>query len=153
MKDKEKIEKYWKRFLAATNRVKDVDYLDCFYFGVTEPVANALADLVLSGVKTATTSCLPSYEINNSKLPAIGDFSIVTDWNGMPKCVIETTCVTIIPFKDVTFDICKREGEDDNLQSWRDTHFTLFEAEGKKEGYLFTFDTLVVFEDFKVIYQ
>lgn len=153
MKYREKAEKYWHQFLADTNRAKDVDCLDCFYFGGTEYVANALADLVLCGIKTATTSCLHSYEVNNSKLPTIGDFSIVTDWNGTPKCVIETICVTIIPFKDVTLDICKREGEDDNLQSWRNTHFALFEAEGKKEGYHFTFDTLVVFEDFKVIYQ
>lgn len=153
LKQKEEIKKYWNQFLADTNRDQYIDYLDCFYFGRTENVANELVNLVLSGIKKATTSCLPSYSINKAKPPETGDLSIVIDWNGAPKCIIETTCVTIIPFRDVTFDICKREGEDDSLQSWQDTHYSLFEAEGKDEGYHFTWDTLVVFEDFKVIYQ
>lgn len=48
-----------------------------------------------------------------------GSYSIVTDWEGVPKCVIETTNVRILPFKDITYDICKLEGEDDSLESWR----------------------------------
>lgn len=149
----EKIEKYWNKFLTDTNRGKDTKYLDCFYFGRTEHVANELANLVLSGIKRATTSCLPRYKIDNDRLPEIGDLSIVTDWDGIPKCVIETTCVTILPFKDVTFDICKREGEDDNLKSWQNTHYAIYETDGKEAGYVFNWETSVVFEDFEMIYQ
>ena len=66
--------------------------------------------------------------------------SIVTDWEGIPKCVIETTNVMIIPFKEITFDICKLEGEDDNLESWREGHINFFSREGKELGYTFTED-------------
>ena len=152
MKKEAKIQEFWKQFLIDTNRDDSVGFLDSFYFGRTEDIANELLSLVLNGTKKATTSCLPIYDIYNEKIAEIGDLSIITDWDGNPKCVIETTCVTIIPFKDVTFEICSREGEDDNLQSWQNTHSAIYEAEGKKEGYDFTWETPVVFEDFKVVY-
>ena len=65
--------------------------------------------------------------------------SIVTDWEGIPKCVIETTNVMIIPFKEITFDICKLEGEDSR--------------EGKELGYTFTEDMPVIFENFKMVFS
>ena len=52
-----------------------------------------------------------------------------------------------------TYDIVKREGEDDNLESWRQGHIRFFTAEGKDLGYTFGEDMLVVFEDFEVVYQ
>lgn len=153
MNDKEKIKNYWDDFLLDTGREKNLNYCDCFYFGRTKDIANELLDLVLKGTKKATTSCFDSYEINKQSLPKVGDISIVNDWDGNPKCIIETTQVTIIPFKDVTFDICKREGEDDCLESWQDTHSKIYEIEGNEEGYDFSWNTKVVFEDFKVIYK
>lgn len=70
-----------------------------------------------------------------------------------PKCVIETTNVRILPFKDVTYDICKLEGEDDSLESWRKGHISFFKEEGKKSGYEFSEEMPVVFEEFEVVYQ
>jgi uncharacterized protein YhfF len=61
--------------------------------------------------------------------------------------------VTILPFKDLTFDIVKREGEDDTLESWQKGHEKFFTAEGLDMGYSFTKEMLVVFEDFEVVYQ
>ena len=66
------------------------------------------------------------YQINGEKLPQIGDFNIITDFNGNPKAIIQTTKVTILPFKDLTFDIVKREGEDDTLESWQKGHMEVF---------------------------
>lgn len=60
---------------------------------------------------------------------------------------------TIIPFSDITYDICKREGEDDTLESWRAGHINFFKEEGKKLGYEFKNDMPVIFEDFEVVYQ
>ena len=86
-------------------------------------------------------------------MPEKGSYSIVTDWEGVPKCVIETTNVRILPFKDVTYDICKLEGEDDSLESWRKGHISFFKEEGKKSGYEFSEEMPVVFEEFEVVYQ
>ena len=100
---------------------------------------------MLEGRKKATSSSLWGYELEGDKIPRKGELSIVTDWNGEPECVIETTDVTVIPFKDLTFDICSREGEDDNLQSWQEGHREFFTEEGKELGYEFSEDMPVIF--------
>lgn len=147
------INDFWNEFLRKTNKDKNTKYIDCFHFELTEEWANELLRLVLIGQKRATSSSLPAYQISGDRIPQVGDFSIVTDWEGNPRCVIETTDVTIIPFKDMTFDICKREGEDDDLESWRNGHISFFSREAEELGYTFTEDMQVIFEDFKMVYS
>lgn len=149
----EEIDIFWEDFLTKTNRCKLIKYLDVFHFELTKELANELLQLVLSGKKRATASSLWSYEGDREFMPKVGDLSIVTDWEGMPQCVIETTAVTIIPFEDITYDICKREGEDDTLESWRIGHLKFFKGEGDILGYEFSNNMPVVFEDFEVVYR
>lgn len=103
------INTFWENFLLKTNRDKDIKYIDSFHFELTERWANELLRLVLIGQKQATYSSLLAYQIGGDRIPQVGDLSIVTDWEVIPKCVIETTNVMIIPFKEITFDICKLE--------------------------------------------
>ena len=147
------INTFWENFLLKTNRDKDIKYIDSFHFELTERWANELLRLVLIGQKQATYSSLLAYQIGGDRIPQVGDLSIVTDWEGIPKCVIETTNVMIIPFKEITFDICKLEGEDDNLESWREGHINFFSREGKELGYTFTEDMPVIFENFKMVFS
>ena len=127
-------------------------YQACFPFGNNKSLANTLLEYVLSGKKSATSSSLLSYKKGKERLPAVGDLSIITDWSGVPKCIIETSAVTVIPFKDMTFDICGREGEDETLESWMTNHKRFFKEEGKESGYPFSEDMPVVFEDFTVVF-
>ena len=147
------IDRFWKDFLSHTGRDPETKYISCFHFELTERWANELLGLVLSGKKRATASSLISFEIENEPLPGPGDLSIVTDWAGEPRCVIETTCVTVLPFNAMTFDICSREGEDECLETWVDGHRRFFTAEGNEMGYEFCEDMPVVFEDFEVVYS
>lgn len=147
------IDMFWDRFLEKTGRDRNTKYLDVFHFELTEYWANELLKLVLDGTKRATSSSLESFRINGLKTPEAGDLNIVTDWNGVPKCVIETSAVTILPFKDMTYDICKREGEDECLDTWRAGHISFFTGEGKEIGYEFDEEMLIVFEDFEVVYR
>jgi len=154
MNDKEKIIKeYWNQFLENTGRDKNLRYINAFSFGANEIIANELASLVLSGKKKATSSSFLCYQVEEEPIPAVGNLSIVTDWDKNPICVIEVTAVNIIPFKDITYDICKREGEDENLESWRENHIKFFTLDAREAGFEFTWDMLVVFEDFKVVYK
>lgn len=148
----ELIKDFWNRFLEKTSRNKNTTYMDVFYFELTEKVSNELLDLVLKGQKRATASSYSSYKIEGIPLPKKGDLSIVTNFQGVPKCVIQTKEVSIIPFKEITYDICKREGEDDTLESWQKGHIKFFTEEGKLLGYEFCRNMLVVFEDFEVVY-
>lgn len=147
-----RIDEFWQEFLEKTGRDRATQYIECFHFELTEEWANKLLALVLSGQKKATASSLLAYEREGSRIPQIGDCSIVTDWDGIPHCVIETTCVTVLPFNEITFDICKREGEDDSLETWQNGHRHFFSEEAKLLGYVFSESMPVIFEDFKVVY-
>ena len=146
------VQAFWEAFLQETGRPADTPCLESFHFDLTEKWANELLRLVLEGKKRATSSSLTCYELEGARVPAPGDLSIVTDWAGEPHCVIETTQVDILPFRDMTFALCRLEGEDDCLDSWRRSHIHFFTAEGQEAGYAFTEDMPVIFEQFRVIY-
>lgn len=146
-------DEFWRNFLIENGLDEKTQYIDCFHFELTEHWANELLRLVLIGQKKATASSLWGYEIEGDKIPKVGDYSIVTDWDGNPGCVIRTTNVRIIPFKEITYDICKLEGEDDNLESWQNGHRRFFREEGEKLGYTFSEDMPVIFEEFEVVYR
>lgn len=148
----EKAAHYWAKFIKDTGRDPATPCYSVFHFELTRELSESLLELVLSGKKTATASSRNSFEIDGERLPVIGDLSVVTDFEGNPKCVIETTLVTLIPYGEMTFEICSREGEDDCLESWQRGHEKFFRNEGKEMGYTFSEDHMVVFEDFRVIY-
>lgn len=147
------VNEFWQEFLLQNNKDSNTQYIECFHFELTERLANELLELVLLGKKCATASSRLAFEKENSRMPQPGDYSIVTDWNGIPHCVIETTAVTVLPFNEMTYDICSREGEDDTLKSWQDGHRRFFTEDGKQLGYQFSEDMPVVFEDFKVVFK
>jgi len=152
-KKKMTIDEYWSQFLHATGRDPATKYFECFHFELSEYWANELLRLVLAGQKRATASSLRAFEAEGTRPPQPGDLSIVTDWEGTPRCVIETTSVTMLPFGDMTFELCSREGEDDCLESWIEGHRRFFAAEGKALGYEFDEGMTVVFEEFEVVYR
>jgi len=147
------IEEFWQEFLHTTGKDPQTRYLESFHFDLNEKSANELLELVLIGKKRATASSMLAYEKENCRAPRVGDLSIVTDWDNNPRCVIETTAVTIYKFKEITFDICKREGEDECLETWQKGHAHYFTLDGKELGYEFSEDMPVLFEDFKVVYS
>jgi uncharacterized protein YhfF len=146
-------EELWNTYKKENGLSAKMKYLDSFHFELTEHWANKLLELVLSGVKKATSSSVRGCETEGGRIPQKGDYSIVTDWDGNAKCVIKVTNVRIIPFQDITYDICRLEGEDDTLESWRKGHISFFQAEGKALGYEFTEEMPVIFEEFEVVYS
>lgn len=85
--------------LLAGERQGYVDrILQAFHFEITPKWADQLLHLVLIGQKKARSSSLWGYEAAGKRWPRVGDLSIVTDWEGKPKCVIETVRVTT-PFR------------------------------------------------------
>lgn len=149
----EKIEAYWQAFLRQAGLDPATRYYDASYFGRGEAMARELLDLILSGRKRATAGCLESYRMEGEDLPVPGDYTIVTDFHGNPGCILRTTAVRLIPFREMTFDICSREGEDECLETWKEGHARFFTADGLELGYVFNEDMDVVFEDFEVVYR
>ncbi|NLW70924.1 MAG: ASCH domain-containing protein [Eubacteriaceae bacterium] len=147
------IEEFWQKYLKESGINPKERYCESFYFDDDEQTANELLELVLCGKKKATSSSALYYQLTQTPTPKKGDKCIVTDWAGNPRCVIETTSVIHIPFKEMTFEIAKREGEDENLDSWIKNHIKFFTNDAEQVGYEFNEDMIVVFEDFEVVFR
>jgi uncharacterized protein YhfF len=113
-----------------------------FAFGDSQALADELLALVLSGHKTAT--CTTPDDPNLSRP---GDRWIVLDRRAEPRCVIETTEITMRRYNEVATDFAYDEGEGDrSLEYWRDAHRTYFGRQGK-----FQDDTVLVCERFRLL--
>lgn len=121
-------------------------------FGATAEHADELLGLVLDGVKTATASARRDYQVEDEPLPQPGDLSIVLDGSGVPRALIRTTAVDVVPFDQVDAEHAYLEGEQDRtLESWRAIHEAFFrEHASHDEG--FTEEMPVVLERFEVIH-
>ncbi|MGL5713065.1 MAG: ASCH domain-containing protein, partial [Paraclostridium sp.] len=119
-----------------------------------EKNANELAELVSIGTKRGTTSLYRLYELDNEEIPKEGSYSIVTDWYGVAKCIIENKKIHILPFKNVDDRLAYIEGEGDkSLAYWRKAHIDYFKNELTELNIEFNEDMIVVFEEFEVIYK
>lgn len=145
------IEEYWEKYKKAT-RDKTEEYTP-YYFCNNEEDARKLAELVVAGKKRATASCAWMFEHENEPIPKAGDVSVITDFSGNPKCVVKTTRVDVVPFRDVTADYAATEGEGDlSLEFWQRAHKWFFTMECETIGREFSIDMPVVCERFEVVY-
>ena len=139
----------WNEFITKTGTA-DCEY-DAWAFGVD---ADQLAQLVVTGEKTATESAYPLYEVDGEPLPKAGEYSVILDSADNAVCIIRTEKVTVIPFNEVSADHAYKEGEGDkSLDYWREVHRKIF-TEWMNEARLeFTTDMEVVCEEFSVVYK
>lgn len=90
--------------------------------------ATRLAQAVVSGAKTVTSSVLGDYESEGADVPAVGDLGIVCDGRGLPRALVRTDAVRVIPFDQVGEDVVDAEGEGMDLDRWRLAHVRLLPA-------------------------
>ena len=118
-----------------------------------------MARLVLEGKKQATAGAFWSYKAENEPLPKPGDYSVITDWEGLGICIIKTSRVSVVLFNQVSPDFAAREGEGDgSLAYWKKVHRKAFtrdlEEVNRTTGsrYSFTEDMPVVCEEFMLVH-
>lgn len=155
VKDKS-VKDMWEKYLISIgeNFINTNKKYTAWYFCDNEESANNLAALTREGIKRGTTSLYDLYKLENEELPEVGEYSIITDWDGVAKCLIRNKKVTILSFKDVGKELAAIEGEGDkSLNYWRKVHIDFFTRELKNLEMEFTEDGLVVFEEFEVVYK
>jgi uncharacterized protein YhfF len=147
-------EELWAAFLAARQDVVGPeDTFTAWHFCDNQADADELAELVLDGRKRATAGALWSYEAEDEPVPQVGDFSVITDWNGAACCVIRTTSVEVVAFGEVSEEFAAAEGEGDgSLAFWREAHRAVFSRELEGTGPSPGPDMPVVCERFEVLY-
>lgn len=142
-------EQMWQAFAAARGLRPDTAY-EAWAFGDD---ADKLAGLVLQGRKTGTSSAYPLYELEGEPLPETGEYSVVLDRREEAVCVIQTVNVTVLPYRQITADHARKEGEGDlSLAYWRQVHEAFFTEELREAGLTFTQDMPVVFEEFRRVW-
>jgi len=143
----------WNKFIQSKPEFKDEKF-DSWHFCNTENCANKLVELVKKGIKRATTSLKYWYERGDEHYPFVGEFNVITNWDGVAQCISRTVKVTILPFKDVTDEMAFIEEEGDkSLKYWKEGHFEFFQNDLKNVKINFTEDMQVVFEEFEMIYE
>ncbi|MBD7938941.1 ASCH domain-containing protein [Cytobacillus sp. Sa5YUA1] len=146
------IDKMWQQYRQQQPEAPDT--YAAWAFGDSEEMAEALAELVTEGKKTATASNYLLYELENEELPQVGQLNIILDGKGLPQAIVKTTSVTIVPFDEVTESHAFNEGEGDrSLGYWREVHEAFFKRELAPLGKDFHEKLLVVCEDFEVVYK
>jgi uncharacterized protein YhfF len=124
-----------------------------WHFGDSETLARELAELVLRGTKRATAGLLWDAENDPNAMPAIGGYSIVTDYAGAPMLIVRTTDFEIRPYHAVDEDFAAAEGEGDgSLAFWRAAHWDYFSRRCAALGRTFSEDVPVVLERFTLIH-
>lgn len=145
---------FWDAFCAEFGGDCSARFFEAFHFDDNEPSANALANLVLAGLKRATASLLWSYENAGGAPPKPGALSVATYWDGRTACVIETLEVEVVPFELVSAEFAAGEGEGDgSLEYWRRAHWAYFGRECVRIGREPSQVMPVVCERFSVVYN
>lgn len=166
------------RFIATTTKYKIIpvennksaknmwgDYLDNHledafaeapkveHFCDNEKDANECAELVLKEIKKATSPSLLGLQYRSESLPKIGDFKVITDWNGTAKCIVKTTRVKLVPFFSITENYAQTEGEGDKtLAHWKKTHWDYYTRELAEFNRLPRESMIVVCEEFEKVF-
>ena len=140
-------EQMWQAF-SEKNEI-DAPY-DAWAFGDD---ADALAELVLQGIKTATCSAQPFYALEGEPLPRAGEYSVILDSRDQAVCVIQNTRGYQTSFEMVTAEHAWKEGEGDrSLAYWRQVHEAFFSQELSQAGMAFSQDLMLVCEEFLRIF-
>lgn len=141
------IEAYWQHFCDSEG-IQNIHYKEAFQFGEK---ADWLAGLVVDGIKEATCSSFPLYELEGESLPEVGDYQIVLNSLDEPVAIIQSYSIEIYPFHKVPVDFALAEGEG-TYEEWKEAHVAFFGRELSKQGLAFTEEMLTVCDRFKKVF-
>ena len=147
------LDEYWQKFITEKNLPPETKCAGDLFFEAKGFVGDELTALVISGQKTAFFSSYATFAIDQEPLPVSGELYIVVDRAQQQVCVIELESVNVLPFNEVTWEMAKKEGEDETLEAWREKHQEYLEDEGAVLGFEFSPDIKLVYQSFKMIYK
>jgi len=142
---------FWQAFARHAGLV-DADY-QVAAFGDGVAMATELAELVVAGTKRATVSLARDYEDGRAPPATVGDFIVVIDGTGAPRCIWRTTEIEIKPLGAVDARFAWDEGEGDRTREWwLAAHRRYFGRQAAREGFAFDDSIETVFERFTVVW-
>jgi len=142
---------FWKQFCEATGVNTPCPPSDCF--GDSKALADELLELVLSSQKQATCELKRWFEHHGEAVPKPGDYWIILNGDGDPKCVIRTTHVDVCAVSDVDEKFAWDEGEGDrSLEYWKTEHDKYFVRQAERDGFIYDDSMLCICERFVTVW-
>jgi len=124
------------------------------HFCDNEKDANECAKLVKKGIKRTTSHSLLGLQYRKEPLPKVGDFTVVTNWEGKAQCIVRTTVVKFKPFFSIDEAYAKLEGEGDkSLEYWKKTHWEYYERELESFSRVPRESMIIVCEEFEKVFD
>ncbi len=149
----DEVRQFWADFCIAHSVDLNESY-QVWYFGNSAAMADELTGLVLAGRKVATASLLKTNELNPSDAPIVGGYSVVTDFHGEPKCVLQRRRSKRFGSRMSRPEFAAAEGEGDlSLEYWRRVHWDYFSREAEAYGFEFDDESVVCCERFRLLYK
>lgn len=150
----ESVSEMWNNYTKSNPEFKKNELPDSDTFHNNEYDANRLAELILVGEKKASSMLYYWFEEANADLPKIGTKSIVTDFDGKAKAIIEITKVDTIPFNQIPKEYAELDmgTKIEPLKKWRKAHWDFFAPAMEENGVKPTEDMLIVRSWFETIW-
>ena len=153
MKISKQVEEFWRKYCEENPQVNGNTPFQVWHFGLEQKDAEELLNLVFEGKKRATSSLVWEYEDKPEEAPILNGYSVVTDVEGSPKCVVRTTEVRVLPFNEVDAEFAFDEGEDDlSLECWRGVHWDYFSTRCAQIGREPNLEMPIICERFELLY-
>lgn len=146
-------DEFWQKYKKENNLSEAMKYNGEFSFGFDEKSISEMNALVLAGLKKIMATPLQTYSIDNMPVPKTGNHYVITGVNEEPVCIIKDVNVSIMAFKDVTWQIAEKDGESSCIEEWRENYREYIEDEADVVGFEFSEDTPIVIEEFEVVYK
>ncbi|MCC8146201.1 MAG: ASCH domain-containing protein [Bacteroidales bacterium] len=121
-------------------------------FGSSSDDIDDLANKVLKGEKTATSSLYDYYEMGLKDRSEIGDYLAVLNSKDEEVVLVRVEKIEIVKFGDVSENFAQEEG-DGSLENWISIHRPYYSRLLSAIGKELSGDTLLVCEWFSVVTQ
>ncbi|MBA2494428.1 MAG: ASCH domain-containing protein [Acidobacteria bacterium] len=147
------IQNFWDEFCKNNPEINSDEPYQVWFFHHNRESAKKLVELVLQGKKKATASLAEANESDFGDGGIVGGYSVVTDFDGNPQCVIQTTEIRQLPFIEVDAQFAFDEGEgDQTLEDWRRGHRKFFTECCRKSSVEFDESRLINCKRFKLLF-
>lgn len=145
---------FWRAYVETLpTSVRPRAYFEAFQIGIGRAMVDQAANLVLDGLKTASSDLLWHVQWNQKPLWNVGDEHILLDSSWHPVCVLRTTELETKRFCDVDEAFAYDYGEGARtLAWWREHLYAWYAMQCREMGVEPSEEMPLLCERFKVVY-
>lgn len=122
-------------------------------FGSSAKMANIIVPLILAGEKTGTFALASEFERDPALAPRLGDWYVVTWFDGPPALLYRITEVQTVPFEGIDHGHVQVEGpQARDVAIWRRIHWDYWGGLLRAQGREPSMQMPVIFQRFELRY-